>query len=60
MSKRYSQDLVPFLNKGIVVTLHNFKEEVVGIMGLTNPPSMFDRFLCGKTLMKKTHFSMVT
>jgi hypothetical protein len=36
--------LVPFLNNGIVVAFHDFREGVRRSLGLTNPPSMFDFF----------------
>ena len=42
--KRYPIDLVPFLNNGIVVAFHDFREGVRRRMGVTNPPSMFDFF----------------
>jgi len=42
--KRYPIDLVPFLNNGIVVAFHDFREGVRRSLGLTNPPSMFDFF----------------
>ena len=46
--KRYPIDLVPFLNNGIVVAFHDFREGVRRRLGVTNPPSMFD-VLSGKT-----------
>ena len=42
--KRYPIDLVPFLNNGIVVAFHDFREGVRRRLGVTNPPSMFDFF----------------
>jgi hypothetical protein len=40
--------LVPFLNNGIVVAFHDYREGVRRSLGVTNPPSMFD-VLSGKT-----------
>ncbi len=42
--KRYPIDLVPFLNNGIVVAFHDFREGVRRSMVVTKPPSMFDLY----------------
>jgi hypothetical protein len=58
--------LVPFLNNGIVVAFHDFREGVRRRMGVTNPPSMFDvyvrvrpsRVFNTKTEEKSTHLNL--
>ena len=59
MSKRYSESLVQDLNNELAECLRR-EWDILGIKESdTPPPSSVDRFLCGKTLMKKYQVGFV-